>query len=323
MRSNRSRVSGLALATLLLACGTALAQDWPSRAVHLIVPFAAGGRVDAIGRLICETLRRDLGQPCVVETRAGAGGAIGASHVANSAPDGYTLLMASAGIMAILPNIDRKLSYDPLKDFTAVSRVVDGFTFIGVNRDFAAKSIGELIAMARAKPGTIGYATSGIGSYGHLAGELLTFSAAAPMVHVPYKGTGAAIADIRGGHVPVMIAGELGDLAKDGSVRILATTNESRSPDFPQVPTLKESGYPQFVAHSWIGLFGPAGLDPAVTRRIGDSVGRMLQDREAQAKLQAMGSLPSFVAGADFGRQIGADLGIYADIIRQAGLKFP
>lgn len=322
MHTDRSWLTGFAFVALLLSAADALAQAWPSRTVHLVVPFAAGGRVDAIGRLICETLRKDLGQPCVVETRAGAGGAIGAAHVANSAPDGYTLLMASAGIMSILPNIDKKLTYDPLKDFTAVSRVVDGFTFVGVNRHFAAGSIGELIAMAKAKPGTIGYATSGIGTYGHLAGELLTLSAGAPMVHVPYKGTGAAIADIRGGHVPVMIAGELGDLAKDGSVRILATTNETRSPDFPDVPTMKESGFPQFVAHSWIGLFGPAGLDPAITGRISASLGRMLEEREARDKLRTMGSLPSFAAGTDFARQVGADLEIYAGIIRKAGLKF-
>jgi tripartite-type tricarboxylate transporter receptor subunit TctC len=322
MRGNRPWFTGLALATLLLAGADAFAQAWPSRPIHLVVPFAAGGRVDAIGRLICETLRKDLGQPCVVETRAGAGGAIGSTYVAKAAPDGYTLLMASAGIMAVLPNIDKKLSYDPQKDFTAISRVVEGFTFIGVNRDFAARSIGELIALAKQKPGTIGYATSGIGTYGHLAGELLSLSAGAPMVHVPYKGTGAAIADIRGGHVPVMIAGELGDIAKDGSVRILATTNESRSPDFPDVPTLKESGFPQFVAHSWIGLFGPAGLDPATTQRIGASVGQMLQDREVQDKLRTMGSLPSFAGGAAFSSQIGKDQGIYADIISKAGLKF-
>lgn len=182
--------------------------------------------------------------------------------------------------------------------------------------------LAELISLAKAKPGTIGYATSGIGTYGHLAGELLTLSAGAPMVHIPYKGTGAAIADIRGGHVPVMIAGELGDLAKDGSVRILATTNETRSPDFPDVPTLKESGFPQFVAHSWIGLFGPAGLDPVITERIGASVGRMLQDPEVQGKLRSLGSLPAFAAGADFARQVQADRAIYAEIIRKAGLVF-
>ncbi len=220
----------------------AIAQAYPNKPVRMIVPFAPGGRVDAVGRIICEALTKDMAQPCIVETKAGAGGAIGADFVAKSRPDGYTLLLASAGIMSILPHVEKKLSYDPRKDFTAVSRLVVGFTYIGVNKDFKARTIPELIAMAREKPGTIGYGTSGVGTYGHLAGELMTQAAAAPMVHVPYKGTGAAISDILAGHVPVMIAGELGDLAKDGGVRILATTNQTRPPDFPNVPTMKELG---------------------------------------------------------------------------------
>lgn len=139
VRTHRFWLHQFAVAVLLLASAHAVAQAWPARTIHLVVPFAAGGRVDAIGRLTCETLRKDLGQPCIVETRGGAGGAIGTVHVAGSPPDGHTLLMASAGIMAILPNVDKKLAYDPQKDFTALSRVVEGFTFIGVNGDFAAK----------------------------------------------------------------------------------------------------------------------------------------------------------------------------------------
>ena len=300
----------------------AIAQAYPTKPVRMIVPFAPGGRVDAVGRIICEALTKDMAQPCIVETKAGAGGAIGADFVAKSRPDGYTLLLASAGIMSILPHVEKKLSYDPRKDFTAVSRLVVGFTYIGVNKDFKARTIPELIAMAREKPGTIGYGTSGVGTYGHLAGELMTQVANAPMVHVPYKGTGAAIADILAGHVPVMIAGELGDLAKDGGVRILATTNQTRPPDFPNVPTMKELGYPQFIADSWIGLFAAAGMDPAISAKLNVAIQKTLANPEIAAKIRGLGSEVAFADGPALARQVNTDLDIFGGIIRKAGLKF-
>lgn len=315
-------VLGAALFAALANISGAIAQAYPNKPVRMIIPFAAGGRVDAVGRIVCEALTKDMAQPCIVETKAGAGGAIGADFVAKARPDGYTLLLASAGIMSILPHVDKRLSYDPRKDFTPVSRLVVGFTYIGVNKDFKAKSIAELIAMAKEKPGTIGYATSGIGTYGHLAGELMTQAAAAPMVHVPYKGTGAAIADILAGHVPVMIAGELGDLTKDGGVRILATTNQTRPPDFPNVPTMRELGYPQFLADSWIGLFAPAGMDPAISAKLNFSVARALKIPEVAAKIRGLGSEVAFAEGPALSKQVTTDLDIFGEIIQKAGLKF-
>ncbi len=300
----------------------ATAQAYPNKPIHMVIPFAAGGRVEAVGRMVCDALSKDLEQPCVIDIKAGAGGAIGAEYVAKSRPDGYTLLLASAGIMAILPHVQKKLAYDPRKDFTAVSRLVVGFTYVGVNKDVKAQTFGELVAMAREKPGTIGYATSGIGTYGHLAGELMTQAASAPMIHVPYKGTGAAIADILAGHVPVMIAGELGDLAKGGGVRILATTNQIRPPDFPNVPTMKELGYPQFVADSWIGLFAATGLDPAISQKLNASISRTLSNPEIAAKIRGLGSEVAFLEGAGLAKQVGIDLDIFGEIIRKAGLKF-
>ena len=285
----KNTLLGAALVCALTNVTQTYAQAYPNKPVRMVIPFAPGGRVDAEGRIVCDALSRDLGQACVVETRPGAGGAIGADYVAKSRPDGYTLLLASAGIMTILPNIEKKLGYDPQKDFTPISRLVVGFTYIGVNKDFKAKTIGELVQMAKEKPGTIGYATSGIGTYGHLAGELMAQVSAAPMVHVPYKGTGAAIADILAGHVPVMIAGELGDLTRDGGVRILATTNQTRPPDFPNVPTMRELGYPQFVADSWIGLFAAAGLDPAISAKLNLSIARTFLMR----RIRTSGSCPA------------------------------
>lgn len=310
------------VAAAFMPAQRAIAQAYPNKPIHMVIPFAAGGRVEAVGRIVCDALSKDLEQPCVVEIKAGAGGAIGAEYVAKSRPDGYTLLLASAGIMSILPHVQKKLAYDPRKDFTAVSRLVVGFTYIGVNKDVKAQTFGELVAMAKEKPGAIGYATSGIGTYGHLAGELMTQAANAPMIHVPYKGTGAAIADILAGHVPVMIAGELGDLAKSGGVRILATTNQTRPPDFPNVPTMKELGYPQFTADSWIGLFTATGLDPAISRKLNASISKTLANPDVAAKIRGLGSDVAFLDGAGLARQVDMDLNIFGDIIRKAGLKF-
>ena len=315
-------VAGVSLIAALAQLPCAVAQDYPNKPVRMVIPFAAGGRVDAIGRIVCEALSKDMGQPCIVETKAGAGGAIGAEYVAKSKADGYTLLLASAGIMAILPHGERKLGYNPVTDFTPVSRLVLGYTYIGVNKDFKAQTFSELIAMAKDKPGTIGYATSGIGTYGHLAGELMTQVSGAPMVHVPYKGTGAAIADILAGHVPVMIAGELGDLTKDGGVRILATTNQTRPPDFPNVPTMKELGYPQFAADSWVALFAPAGLDPAISAKLNTVIASTLKNPQIATKIRGMGSDVAFTDGPALARQVNTDLEIFGEIIRKAGVKF-
>ncbi|HYF18295.1 MAG TPA: tripartite tricarboxylate transporter substrate binding protein [Ramlibacter sp.] len=311
----------LALVGFLAASG-ASAQGYPSKTIRIVSPFAPGGAVDAIARLLCDAFTRNLGQPCVVETRAGAGGAIGAEYAAKQAADGYTLLVGSAGIMAILPSSGRKLGYDASRDFTSIGRAVNVFTYIGVNNTVAARTLGELLAAAKDKPGSIQYASSGIGTYAHLAGEMLTLASGAPLVHVPYKGFGPAVIDLRAGHVPAMIAGELAELGKSGAVRLLAVTNETRSPDFPDVPTLKELGFPQFVTHSWIGLFAPRGLDPAIAARLSAVIAQALADPEARVKLRAMGLEPAHLEPSDFSRKIEADRSTYAEIIRKAGVKF-
>lgn len=322
MGLGKSKTLLAAFALGLVACGGALAQTYPSKPVKVVVPFAPGGRVEAVGRLLSDSLGKALGQPFVIETRAGGGGSIGAAYVAKAPPDGYTLLLTSAGVMAILPNVDRKLAYDPVKDFTPVARLIEGFTFIGAYPGLPAKTIEELVTLAKQKPGSIGFATSGIGTYGHLAGELFKIASGAPINHIPYRGSGPALNDIVAGHVQLMIAGELGELAKAGKVRMLATTNEKRSPDFPDVPTMKESGFPQFVAHSWVGLVGPAGLSPNIAERLSAILAKTIEDPETQEKLRVLGGEPSFQGAAAFGRQIAGDRDIYADIIAKAGLQF-
>jgi len=321
----RLRTWRLAAATVLaMAAGIsgAIAQSYPAKPVKMIVPFAPGGRVEAVARLIADALSKDLGQPFLVESRAGAGGAIGADFVAKAAPDGHTLLLCSAGVLAILPNVDKKLPYDPVKDFTPVARLIEGFTFIGAYPGLPVKSIAELTALAKQKPDTLGYASSGIGTYSHLAGELLKIASGAPIKHIPYRGSGPALNDIVAGHVALMIGGELGELAQAGKIRILATTNEKRSPEFPDVPTMKESGFPQFVAHSWVGLVGPAKMDKAIADKLNQTLARVMADPATQEKLRGLGGEPAYLAADGFGKQVQTDVGIYAEIIAKAGLKF-
>ncbi len=319
----RSLMIGVGAAAALLAgVATAVAQGYPTKPVRLVVPFAPGGRVEAVARILADSLGKDLGQPFLVESRAGAGGSIGADYVAKAAPDGHTLLLAPAGVLAILPNVDKKLPYDPIKDFKPVARIIEGFTYIGAYPGLPAASIGELVTLAKAKPGTIGYASSGIGTYSHLVGELLGIASGAPLKHIPYRGSGPALNDIVAGHVPLMIGGELGDLGKAGKIRILATTNEKRSPDFPDVPTMKESGFPQFIAHSWTGLFGPEDLDGAIADKLSASLAKTLADPATQDKLRALGGEPAYMPGESFSKIVQGDRDIYAKIISEAGLKF-
>ncbi len=314
--------AALVTAPSALQSGAAQAQAYPTKPVRLVVPFAPGGRVEGIARLLAQSLQEQLGQPFVVESRAGAGGSVGSDFVAKAAGDGYTLLLASAGTHAILPNVDKKLPYDPVKNFTPIANLVEGFTFIGAHPSLPATTIPELVKLAREKPGTINFATSGVGTYGHFAGELLKIAAGADLKHVPYRGSGPAMNDLAAGHVQLMVAGELVELAKAGKIRVLATTNERRWYELPDVPSLKELGFPQFTVHSWIALLGPAGMPAAVTARLNAAAGKMLEDPKNLEQLKVLGVLPVFSTPEGLGKQIAADREAYAKVAATAGLKF-
>jgi tripartite-type tricarboxylate transporter receptor subunit TctC len=324
MRFDRAARCATLLALIALAgvVGEALAQAYPSKPVRIVVPFAAGGRVDGIARLLAKGMGEQLGQPFVVESRAGAGGSIGSDHVAKSPSDGYTLLLASAGTHAILPNVDRRLPYDSIRDFTPIANLVEGFTFIGAHPSLGVSDVAGLVRLAKEKPGTIGFATSGVGTYGHFAGELLKIASGTDLIHIAYKGSGPALTDLSAGHVPTMIAGELVELAKAGKVHVLATTNERRWPGLADVKTMKEQGYPQFTVHSWIGLVGPANLPPDVVAKLNAAASKTMNDPKVQEQLAALGVLTSFTTPAEFADRIKADREAYATIVSKAKLKF-
>ena len=303
----------------------AQAQDpsrFPERAIRLVVPFAAGGPTDVMARLVAAKMAEAMGQQVVVENRVGAGGTIAAADVAKSAPDGNTLMFHNVSTAAINLHLYKKLPYDPVKNFTPIANLVEGFTFIGAHPSLPATTIPELVKLAREKPGTINFATSGVGTYGHFAGELLKIAAGADLKHVPYRGSGPAMNDLAAGHVQLMVAGELVELAKAGKIRVLATTNERRWYELPDVPSLKELGFPQFTVHSWIALLGPAGMPAAVTARLNAAAGKMLEDPKNLEQLKVLGVLPVFSTPEGLGKQIAADREAYAKVAATAGLKF-
>lgn len=323
-----SRTAHRLAAALTLVAGIAglgaeaLAQAYPTKPTRIVVPFAPGGRVEAIARLLAQSLGEQLGQPFVVESRAGAGGSVGSDLVAKAAPDGYTLLLSSAGTHAILPNVDKKLPYDSIRDFTPIINLVEGFTFIAVHPSVPANTIAELVALAKSDPGKVNFATSGIGTYGHFAGELLNISAGTKMRHIPYRGSGPALTDIAGGHVQMMVAGELVDLAKAGKVRVLATTNERRWYELPDVPTMRESGFPQFTVHSWIGLMGPANLPREIVDKLNAGAIKAMSGPKAEEQLKVQGTVARLGTPEAFAEQIRADRQAFADVARAANLKF-
>lgn len=321
-RIGRLAATSLAIWTGLVAADPATAQTYPEKPVRIVVPFAPGGRVEGIARLLAQSFTAQLGQPFVVESRAGAGGSIGSDFVAKAPKDGYTLLLVSAGTHAILPNVDKALPYESVRDFTPIANLVEGFTFLGAHPSVGVATVADLVRAAKEKPAKIGFATSGIGTYGHFAGELLKISSGANLLHVPYKGSGPALNDLAAGHVPLMIAGELVELANAGKIRVLATTNERRWPELPDVPTMTEAGFPQFKLHSWIGLAGPAGLSADIVGKLNAAAGKALADPEIGAKLRTLGVLPQFTTPEAFADLIKTDRAAYADIVKSAGLTF-
>jgi tripartite-type tricarboxylate transporter receptor subunit TctC len=316
----------VALSVMFLAAlgwsAEALSQAYPQRPVRIVVPFAPGGRVEGIARILAQSFQEQLGQPFVVESRGGAGGSIGSDLVAKAPGDGYTLLLASAGTHAILPTVDRRLPYDSIRDFTAIAMLVEGFTFIAVHPSVPANNIAELVALARREPQRVSFATSGVGTFGHFAGELFNLAAGIRMRHIPYRGSGPAMNDLSAGHVPMMIAGETVELAQAGRVRMLGTTNEIRWPELPDVPTMAEQGFPQFTVHSWIGLMGPANVPREIVTRLNQAAERALQGPGAADRLRALGTVARIATPEAFADRVRADRQAFAEVARNANLTF-
>jgi tripartite-type tricarboxylate transporter receptor subunit TctC len=321
----RIRQVALFVFTALLslgALGPARSQTWPQRPVTLVVPFAAGGNTDGIGRSIAQWLSDRLGQQFVVENRAGAGGAIAAEMVAKAPADGYTLFVAALPQIAIVPAISQT-RYDPVKDFAPISVVGTNPFVLAVNKDVPVKNIPEFIDYIRRAPQPLSYASAGIGSLNHLSMALFLKLAGIDMIHVPYKGNAPAISDVVAGHVPAIFT-NLSDAlpqAAAGSIRLIGVSSETRAPQIPDVPTVAEQGFPTFKTRTWNALMAPAKTDPAIISRVAGEVAAAAKDPGFAERLNHLGVDPLGNTPAEFAALIAADISFWAEAVRIAGVK--
>jgi tripartite-type tricarboxylate transporter receptor subunit TctC len=311
------------LLALVLGASGVLAQGYPAKPVRIIVAFSPGGGTDLVARAIGQKLAERWGQPVVVENRVGAGGMIGADAVAKSAPDGYTLLMCSPQEVAVNHHVYPKVPYDPERDFAPITLVTITPLVVAVNPGLPVKNIAELVALAKSKPGTLGYATPGTASTQHLTGEMLQAAAGIKLVHVPYKGAGQSIPDVIGGQVPLGVYGILtiSPQAKAGKLRVLAVTTPKRSPIAPEWPTLAESGFPGFDTSLWFGMLAPAATPKDVIAKIHADAVRALGLPDVAQRIAAQGGEVIGNTPAEFAAFIAAESAKYAKIIREAGVR--
>jgi tripartite-type tricarboxylate transporter receptor subunit TctC len=295
---------------------------YPERAIRLIVPFAAGGAVDAVARLVGQALAARIDKPIVIENRGGAGGIIGMDAVAHAAADGYTMLLSHSGFTA-MPGLYAKLPFDPIRDFDGVVTAASSALVLGANPETPFKSVAELISYAKANPGKLSYGSAGVGSTVHLATELFKSMAGVDLVHVPYKGAGPATTDLIGGQIQLMFnpAVNVLPLAQSGKVRALAVSSTTRSALVPDLPTIAESGLPGFEVVGWYGLAVPAGTDKTVIAKLNSGANRALAAADLVAQLRQQGLEPVGGPPEEASARIKSDVAHWTKVIRDAGIK--
>ncbi|WP_018429097.1 tripartite tricarboxylate transporter substrate binding protein [Hoeflea sp. 108] len=314
---------GLSAAPLLAMAPGAGAQQFPDRPVTLVIPFAAGGSTDVVGRIIAQKMSDDLGQQVVVENVAGAGGNIGADRVARADPDGYTILMGTVATHALNPLILKTKPYDPEKDFAPVSLLVVVPNVLVVNPALPAKNVEELIALLKADPEKYSYASSGNGTPLHLSGELFKAMAGVNIQHIPYKGAGPALNDVVGNQVPIMFDNLPSSSAhiKGGTLRALGVTTAERAASFPDIPTIAESGVPDYETYTWNALFAPAGTPKEVIDRLNASANKAMKD---PAVIEKMNGFSARIVGStpeELAAHVKAELAKWAPVVKNANIS--
>jgi len=315
------KLLSLTAALLLAFASAAFADDYPNKPVRMIVPFPPGGSNDVVGRLVAQQLSTALGQQVFVDNRGGAGGMIGTEAASKAAPDGYTILIISIA-HAVNPAL-HKLPYDPIKSFTPISILATGPNVLVVNPTLPVKSVKELVALAKEKPGELNYASAGIGSFQHLGGELFKLTAGVNIVHVPYKGGGPAMQDVIAGHVKIMFSSliQTTPFIKSGKLRPLGTGGEKRSPVLPDVPTIAEAGVPGYAANNWWGIVAPAGTPAPIVDKLYKAVQTALKAPALQAEFAREGAASVEMTSAEFADYIKAEIAKWARVVKEGHIR--
>jgi tripartite-type tricarboxylate transporter receptor subunit TctC len=317
-------VKTLVAATMFAATASgAFAADYPTKPIRLVVPFSAAGTTDFLARAIAQKLGQNMRTTVIVDNRPGAGGNIGSDIVAKSDPDGYTLLLGTVGTHAINASLYKKMPYDTVKDFAPITLVASVPNIVVVHPSVPAKSIKELLALAKSKPGQLTFASSGNGSSIHLSGELFKSMAGVDMLHVPYKGSGPAVSDLIGGQVNMMFDNMPSSLphVKAGRLRAIAVTSAKRSPAAPDVPTIAESGVPGYEAVAWFGVLAPAGTPPAIVNKLNAEIVKVLKSPDVAQRLASQGAEPVSNTPEEFSAYIKTEMVKWAKVIKASGAQ--
>ena len=310
----------------ILACpglgANVAAQDYPTRPIRLVVPFAPGGGTDLLARTLALKLNEAWGQPVINDNRAGGTGAVGSVLVAQAAPDGYTLILVTSSTHAISPNFFRKPPYNPVKDFAPVSLVANAPEVVVVHPSVPAHSIKELVALAKAKPDTLNYASAGTGTIGHMAAELFKVVTGTKITHVPYKGTGDAIREVLGGQVQIMIGapGAVIQHVRSGKLRALAACTRQRLPEIKDIPTMAEAGYPAVEASNWYAILATAGSPSAVIGKLNREIVRIMQIPEIKEMILRQGYEATTSTPEELGTLIRTDLAKWSKVVKATGM---
>ena len=320
----KHRIARLAL---VLAAGFtatgASAQAFPTKPVKIIVGFPAGGPLDAHGRLMADRLGQLLGQPVIIDYKAGAGGSVGAEFVAKSEADGYTLLLANTGTMVINPAIYPKLPYNTLKDFVPIARTAQQPLVLLVNSGVPVQTVADLVKLAKAKPGQLNYVSAGNGGISHLVPEMFKQATGTFIVHIPYRGSAPAFTDLIAGQVQVMAESipQAAQYVKGGKLRALAVTSRVRNPALPDTPTMIEAGLKDFEVVGFYGLLAPAGTPAAVVERLSAAFKATLETPDVRTRMVTQGADPAFLGSADFGKFLAGEMPRWADAVKRSGAK--
>ena len=323
MRKFRGMAVAAVIVLSMAAAPFAQADDFPSRPIHIVIAFPAGGPTDFVGRLVAEKMKATLGQSVIIDNKPGANGTLGGDFVAKSDPDGYTLFLTTAGAVTVSPHIMPDIHYDSLRDFAPVALVTKVTEVLVVTPKFGIKTVKELVALAKAKPGTIAFASTGIGSPPHLVQELLDASAGVKFLHVPYRGAAPALTDLLGGQVQVLAADVpvlIAQIQADNLVPIGAAADK-RDAILPNVPTLAEQGYPNTDASNWYGLLAPAKTPAAVIAKLNEAVNAALNDPQTRDKLVQSGATPVGGTPESFGTFMKAEYEKWGRVVKERGIK--